>query len=35
MLLLCKSLLSLRIGYKNRGGIDVNVNEKHFINIYK
>ena len=35
MLLLCKSLSLLRIDYKNRGGINVNVIEKHIISRQK
>ena len=35
MFLLCKSLSSLRIGSKTRGGINVNVNEKHIISRQK
>ena len=35
MFLLCKSLSSLRISQKNRGGINVNVNEEHIISRQK
>ena len=35
MFLLCKSLSSLRISKKNRGGINVNFNEKHIISRQK